>query len=382
MENCKLKDSKLVVTAIHKSGSMFLFNYFKKLAKISNLPYFSGNNNPKNTDGYTKSKNGILCPLRKMRDLEENEILICQIRNPLDILVSRYFSFGYMHNLSNPKEGTGSWPGIKDRSKIQNFTIDQYCLEESELVQDRLKLVEEYQKNPNALIVSYFNMVHDFKSWNDDICNWLNLPNQQNTILYNEFKNEFNVSELKPALIVKGIEKRHKRKIYPGDAYYKLNHLTLSKLNNKFKYITDLNDDIKSKSALINHTLHLSKDINRLNFKPITFVKNPEKAIGRITKFEKIDTKLIVEGWTFLKPQMKKASRVLLIYNNKRSLASYNHKSLFIAKKYDSQQLERCKWRTELNLSELKDGINSFRFRSEDRDTNTFQLSKIYHYSK
>lgn len=381
MANSKLKKSKLVVTAIHKSGSMFLFKYFNKIAEMNNLPYFSGNNNPKNADDYKTATKGILCPLRKMRELQDGEILISQIRNPLDILVSRYFSFGYMHNLANPEKGTGSWPGIKDRSKIQNFTIDQYCIEESELVLERLNLVKSYQENPNALVVSYFTMVHDYKTWNQNICQWLGLSQRQEDILHKEFKNEFKVSELEPSLIVKGIKKRHKRKIYPGDSNYKLKPITIKELNQKFSYLSKLNDELKSKTALINHVNHLSNDINKLTFKPTSYLKNPEKAFGRITRFEKKESKLIIEGWTFLKPKMSKATRVLLLYNNKRTVTNYNHKSLFIGKKFDSPKLNRCKWRTEINVADLKNGVNKFRFRSEDRETNTYQLSRIYNYS-
>lgn len=380
MANSKLNSSKLIVTAIHKSGSMFLFKYFKKIAELNKLPYFSGNNNPKNTEVYKTSNEGILCPVRKMRKLQEGEILICQIRNPLDILVSRYFSFGYMHNLSNPEEGTGSWPGIKNRTKIQNFTIDQYCTEESELVLERQNLVETYQKHQDALVVSYFTMVHDYESWNQDICHWLRLPERQKDILFKEFRNEFKVSELEPSLIINGIKKRHKRKIYPGDSYYKLKPVTITNLSQKFKYILKFNDELKTKTSLLNHVQHLSKDINKLKFKPKTYIKKPEKAFGRITKFEKKQNKLIVEGWAFLQPQMTKASRILLLYNNKRTVASYNHKSLFIGQRFESPKLNRCKWRAEINIKNLKNGENNFRFRSEDQETNTFQLSRIYYY--
>ena len=69
------------VFALHKSGSMFLYEYFKLLSNLNNLNYYSENNYPQNQNEY--NINGCICPIRVIRDeqYDVNENYIFHFRN-------------------------------------------------------------------------------------------------------------------------------------------------------------------------------------------------------------------------------------------------------------------------------------------------------------
>ena len=286
-----LSEKNIAITAIHKSGSMFLYKYFKSIAELTGTQYYSGNNNPANNTDYSITSPGMLCPVRKMRTRKIGEKMICQIRNPLDILVSRYYSFGYMHTLKDTANNKGSWSGEKDRSIIQSMSIDEYCIKEADHVLERLSLLDDFVNDNGVLLVSYFNMVHDYRGWNETITAWLNLSSDITQKLYVEYKNDFSVRELSTDLIVSGINKRHKRKIFPGDAFSKLKSGTIKRLNSKFEGVLQLNDQLKSKVALIDSCKYLNSEINKISTETKTYIEQSQKPIGRITNFEKVKDK-------------------------------------------------------------------------------------------
>ena len=73
----------------HKSGTMFLYRLFNKIAADNNIDYYSINNNPPNEKLWnTKLDNCILCPLRGVPyEYEENIKYLIHLRNPLDSII-------------------------------------------------------------------------------------------------------------------------------------------------------------------------------------------------------------------------------------------------------------------------------------------------------
>ena len=85
---------------------------------------------------------------------------VFQIRNPLDILVSEYYSYGWIHQDTPPEQ----------REFVRSLSVDEYCLEAAkELRQDfcRLMTTLVYKINQGSKIwvLSYEEMILDFDSW-------------------------------------------------------------------------------------------------------------------------------------------------------------------------------------------------------------------------
>ncbi len=70
------------------------------------------------------------------------------IRDPRDILVSSYYSFGFSHGFSSVQK-------IKDIQKerriiIQSKTIDEYALENSDRILTNFNTLNKAQRTPTA----------------------------------------------------------------------------------------------------------------------------------------------------------------------------------------------------------------------------------------
>ena len=238
---------KVYVHALHKSGSMFLWKFFDQVAKECGLNYYSINNSPPNEEMAFKDKTSsfLVCPLRYFPDQIDNSedaLNIFVVRNPLDILVSQYFSHGWIHPV--PPTGDAIANGkreqfIERRKKIQSMTIDEYAEEFKEELYKRYLPITRYADQKNVLIVRYEDMVLNFREW----CNAILLPfgmtSDKIEQIYQQFKLEFNeVKELTPTEIKSGM-KRHKRKMTPGDHVQKMSSKSIQTLN---EYFTSFND--------------------------------------------------------------------------------------------------------------------------------------------
>lgn len=175
--------------AFHKSGSMFFHRLFKKMAVENNLEYYSINSGNE-SQWNDKKENCILCPLRySPREYDPKLTYIIHIRNPLDILISAYYSWGWTH-------GGSSKTFIDRRNKIQKMSVDEYCLDDkfvnsiNEKYNEMLIWIEKYKDRENVFISHYDTMYYDFPKWLQDIMNFLKLKNY-NKIL-NSFEKEFN----------------------------------------------------------------------------------------------------------------------------------------------------------------------------------------------
>jgi hypothetical protein len=236
------------VFALHKSGSMFLYEYFKLLSKLNNLNHYSVNNNPKNQNEYNKV-NGCICPIRDISEDEQydiNETYIFHFRNPIDTLISEYYSFGFTHILEESwsdsnKRNKIRWERPKEkREYIQSITIDQYCINEYNVLLNRyenmINFINLYYSNGNIIISKYDHMFYNFKQWNKDICKALNINGESK--LYNQFKSEFeNVEIVDNNKIITGEIKTHRRNGTSNQYLNELNTETVNILESVFSNI-------------------------------------------------------------------------------------------------------------------------------------------------
>ena len=195
------------VNALHKTATKFLFG---KLVPV-----------------IVKRSNGRMQPMdvdkNRTFDIEivENTFYIFVLRNPLDILVSEYYSFGWMHVENDTI--------TIERSNIQEKTVDEYCIWMSDRLLMKLKKLPHLKEN--CLYLTYEEMVLDFNQWCKKFCEPFGVKNISNTV----GKSEFKIKEITPEQIFAGEKNQHKRKITPNDHMCKLEQNTIDLLNEKFK---------------------------------------------------------------------------------------------------------------------------------------------------
>ena len=212
--------NRLIVHACHKSGSMALFKYFSALSKLLAVDLYSANGNRSKDPSLfldNISLHGILSPHRKYEPLQnQNATHIIHTRHPLDILVSRYYSFGYTHI-------TTTYAQVKKKKEIQELSIDEYCFQAASELKSRFAPLLSIHPDQTSMITSsYSDMVCAFEQWNQYLCTNLGISETLTSKMYHRVSSEFDVpKELTLDQMKKGIA-RHKRKMLPGDHLEKL----------------------------------------------------------------------------------------------------------------------------------------------------------------
>ncbi len=225
--------SAVDVHALHKSATMFLFSFFRRLAEKQQFEFYSENSAPPNPDGPAPSNltSFCRCPIRTFETSEFkasypfDHYRIFHVRDPRDVLVSEYFSLAWIH----PTNGTK----LKQRRELlQDVTVDEYVLNQS--TNSNWPLEAKYvpllnrELDPGLdRVVTYEEMVTDFPSWVEKVIPafGFRFPKIAAYKLAWHYRNEFAVQE----------SMKHKRKITPGDHREKLAPATIDVLNQRFE---------------------------------------------------------------------------------------------------------------------------------------------------
>lgn len=216
---------KLKCFCFHKSGSTFFYRLFREIAYINNIDYYSINKTSNDIDERVlpecmwndEVEKYILCPIRGApRDYRKDLKYIIHFRNPLDIMISAYYSFGYTHGVPDPNSNKEKYDFFMKRRKIiQSQTIDEYCLSQENIDEinnkynDMFIWINKYKNNENVLISEYDKMYYDFPNWFRDIIKFLSVGYYDE--LLNKFKKEFsNSSEEVIKSDVNTVNKHHR----------------------------------------------------------------------------------------------------------------------------------------------------------------------------
>lgn len=86
------------------------------------------------------------------------------VRDPRDILVSMYFSFGANHERSH---GFSPNPQVKEYQEqrikmIENLSIDEYVVAESEVLKEKYLKLNQLLKLKNSIVLRYEDLINDF----------------------------------------------------------------------------------------------------------------------------------------------------------------------------------------------------------------------------
>ena len=147
-------------------------------------------------------------------EYEENLKYIIHYRNPLDILISQYYSFGYTHPVPD-KSKVWYEEFIKKREIIQSQTLDEYCLSQkniddiNEKYNSLFNWIEKYKHKENVFISDYDDMYYNFEDWLKKIFDFLSLKTYNETLsmFEKEFKNS-NEEHIKTD--VKDVKRHHR----------------------------------------------------------------------------------------------------------------------------------------------------------------------------
>jgi hypothetical protein len=140
---------------------------------------------------FNNKEDSIVTIIRGLvNNYEENTKYVIHIRNPIDLLVSAFYSFGYTHEY----DGTYEYSlFLEQRSMIQNIGIDSYCIEYFKftilpLHLELFKWLEIYRTKPNVFISCYEKMKKNFSEYIIELGNFLEFDNDTINTLYSELK--------------------------------------------------------------------------------------------------------------------------------------------------------------------------------------------------
>ena len=233
------------VHSLHKSGTMFLFNFFRHLCHIYNVTMLSTNHSTasdydsiSDLQSLSSVANGkrivCRCPIRTF-ELEgfkvpnANQHRIFHLRDPRDMLVSEYFSFGWTHATDDDLDGR--------RLEIQQMSIDEYVIGQSEQstwpLEQKFQPLLDYDFDPQReTVVKYEQMVTNFPFWCAKVLKayGCRFPKSLTVRMAWRYRKEF-----KPS----AESLQHKRRMTPGDYKEKLKPETIKILNRRFEAILE-----------------------------------------------------------------------------------------------------------------------------------------------
>lgn len=227
----------IIIRALHKSASMFLYKFFAQVSRDAGIPYYSVNHSTANQHQVTEAMESsfCVCPIRDFAQTHfthfpklDRVIQLFHLRDPRDILVSEYFSLGWIHPDKNWSDEDKA-----RRQAIQKMTIDDYVLNQHEIspypMLDRFApLMRIDTSSPNVIISRYETMVTQFYRWAASTITPFGLP--WNLVWAGryawKYRKEFKSTSDKMS---------HKRNITPGDHRIKLKPQTIEQLNVRFE---------------------------------------------------------------------------------------------------------------------------------------------------
>ena len=109
----------------------------------------------------------------------ENYKKIFFLRDPRDVLVSAYYSFGYSHSIPNSKSLLENFN--RNRALIQNQSLDEYVLKESKYWVKPIYMEYKFLKESSekeCMYIKYNQFVNDTESCIEEILNFFDFQNK------------------------------------------------------------------------------------------------------------------------------------------------------------------------------------------------------------
>lgn len=154
---------------------------------------------------------------------------VIMVRDPRDVLVSGFYSYAYSHAAPRSEEKMDEFE--EWREFVQNLTLDEYVVEISRNLRDRLqKYLGVTAVHPQVCVLKYEEMIADFPTWLDRLLTCCQL--EISSHLRQELIDEARRSRQKKEEI-----SQHRRQVTPGEHLQKLKPETIDYLN---EYLADV----------------------------------------------------------------------------------------------------------------------------------------------
>jgi hypothetical protein len=168
----------------------------------------------------------------------EKYLVVLMIRDPRDILVSEYYSYGYSHAVPL-KRGNKYDKFMKMRRMARQLTVDEYVIGESDRLYNTYQryirlLVNRY---PLVYVTKYEDMTSDFGVWLGNLLDHCELK-VSSGLLRSFFEESKKLQPKKEDVY------QHNRKGMPGDYREKLKQETIDNLNLRFSPVLEKFDFI------------------------------------------------------------------------------------------------------------------------------------------
>jgi hypothetical protein len=156
-------------------------------------------------------------------DFIRSKIAIFLVRDPRDILVSLYYSFGYTHGLS-------SVDGIREiqeqsRGEIQRQTIDEYALESAHSIVGNFETLDKLSKAcTRSVVLRYEDMIDRWDCFVEGLTKYLEIKPTVLTQIHQKSRPR-----------EKEDQESHRRSGKPGEFGSKLKEPTIASLNTTFQ---------------------------------------------------------------------------------------------------------------------------------------------------
>jgi len=145
-------------------------------------------------------------------DFIRDRIAIFFVRDPRDILVSSYYSFGFTHGLSPIDEIREMQE--KARSEIQSKTLDEYVLEAAGGILSNFETVAMLSKVCNrSVVLRYEDMLSDWDRFAQDLTKYVSIKQPVLTQIYEQSRprDEEDVTSHRRSGKARGFEKKLER---------------------------------------------------------------------------------------------------------------------------------------------------------------------------
>ncbi len=221
---------------------MFLYRFFEQVSFDCKLDYYSVNHDHPTEHFVDRNMESsfCVCPVRDFSSSRfasfnhlDRVTQIFHVRDPRDIIVSEYFSFGWIH----PEKHFSHQERMR-RAHLQAMTVDEYAINQPNLIPSLAKLryepllswLDRNDSNCNIVLVKYETMVTNFPAWVSAVIQPFSFrwPRVAVARYHWKYRNEFKT---------KGETMTHKRRITPGDHRAKLKPSTIEILNERFEPI-------------------------------------------------------------------------------------------------------------------------------------------------